>query len=59
VLAAALIHDDLQVHLALACVGEQSSLSTPTPLPVRTTGTSGVALPLAHEAEDSALDGAR
>ena len=37
VLAAGLIRDDLQAHLALARVGEQPPSSTPTSLPVRTT----------------------
>ena len=37
VLAAGVIRDDLQAHLALARVGEQSSSSTPISLPVRTT----------------------
>jgi len=37
VLAAGLIRDDLQAHLALARVGEQPPASTPTSLPVRTT----------------------
>jgi hypothetical protein len=36
VLAAGLIRDDLQAHLALARVGEQPPSSTPTSLPVRT-----------------------
>ena len=36
VLAAGLIRDNLQAHLALARVGEQSPSSTPTLLPVRT-----------------------
>ena len=37
VLAAGLIRDNLQAHLALARVGEQPPSSTPTSLPVRTT----------------------
>jgi hypothetical protein len=36
VLAAGLIRDNLQAHLAPARVGEQPPSSTPTPLPVRT-----------------------
>ena len=36
VLAAGVIRDDLQAHLALARVGEQPPSSTPTSLPVRT-----------------------
>jgi len=36
VLAAGLIRDDPQAHLALARVGEQPPSSTPTSLPVRT-----------------------
>jgi hypothetical protein len=39
VLAAGLIRDNLQAHLALACAGEQPPSSTPTPLPVRTIST--------------------
>ena len=38
VLAAGLIRDDVQAYLALARVGEQPPSSTPTSLPVRTTG---------------------
>jgi hypothetical protein len=33
VLAAGLIRDNLQAHLALACAGEQPPSSTPTPAP--------------------------
>ena len=40
VLAAGVIRDDLQAHLALARVGEQPPSSTPTSLPVRTIGSS-------------------
>jgi hypothetical protein len=36
VLAAGLIRDDLQAHLALARVGERPPSPTPTSLPVRT-----------------------
>ena len=36
-LAAGLVRDNLQAHLALARVGEQPPSSTPTSLPVRTT----------------------
>ncbi len=36
VLAAGVIRDDLQAHLALARVGEQPPSSTPISLPVRT-----------------------
>ena len=39
VLAAGVIRDDLQAHLALARVGEQPPSSTPTSLPVRTSST--------------------
>ena len=42
-LAAGVIRDDLQAHLALARVGEQPPSSTPTSLPVRTTSTSTTA----------------
>jgi hypothetical protein len=49
VLAAGLIRDDLQAHLALARVSEQPPSSTPTSLPVRTlsTGVGPVANPIA------------
>ena len=43
VLAAALIRDNLQAHLALARVGEQPPSSTPTSLPVWTRPSSGCA----------------
>ena len=43
VLAASLIRDDLQAHMALARVGEQPPSLTPTSLPVWTIGSSACA----------------